>query len=735
MVPERLFTNSFAYRTRMGVFGNNKLFRPGRGTALQLVEGVAKAVAQERLWGISVGIAPTMTWLSEAARLVSSIPGNNVNILSQSVGKAVEGAWTTEVSPLAVKEAGAIATLLNHHEQRTQFGGITPELNLRIAAALQNGLDVILCIGEPKQHPGKTQAEIYEQQLMEALGSLTPETVNGHLLVALEPGSLIGEEIDTLPVGFIEDGVNAIYRVLQQRLPQMADLPFIYGGGVTAANVEGLIQHFKNNEKFMGTLPGTASSEIEGFVEIARKAHRLVVPEEQAKAFIDLKIDEQPASGVAVAELKRSALPTFAITKPEFSRTQSVEEIAQVMMDRPVRVGLLGFGEVARAAVEMAAVLGLPVDISWVANRSLSDSDAYGRASKLEFLRSIGEVEQSTGPLGPLFTLSGKGLRTQRYHYLDMKKESVKVAAEHFRGQSDIVMISASQLMKDRSTIDPFLSAGSQLVMLTSMSPVDDVTVVPGVNDPSFSPGTHRIMALGSCTGNGATTVAAAVESFYGRNSIKGGFIVTPHSVTPSQNLTAKGLDPKTETSINNTIRTKTGLSDIFAKDGFFPAAAATMAAVSYRVPTEYASALENFLIVEGAKPGDEKKLRDHFIAESKGARFAGMLRALPTTRGTRYNMGPHMVEIYNDSVKIFPMAVADRTSSILEVLASSIGSGIAADSKEAQGILALQALLGGDLGIVQIGASFGNVPGYAANVIRGALFHGLKLRQAGLLA
>lgn len=740
MAEKTAYVKGLTGSNRFMVAGNHKLFLPGRAQTREVVGAVARGVVKEKLFGVAVGIAPAGTWLADAAETASGVSGNTVVLISQTVGEAPDGAWTTAVSPLSVREAGARVTLLNHAEQRNMFGGITPNLNLRIMAAVRQGLDVILCIGEPKQHAGVSVEAIYEAQLMAALRGVPAENVLGRVVLALEPGQLIGEEIATLPVREIEAGVKIMFDVLTRKFPQLTGLPYIYGGGVSSDNVEGLLHHFRADERFVGTLPGTASKDAEEFLGVIRNTHRIVVSESVAKSFFAQVLPEAVSAEPARITVVGPALDRGAAAetqKPVFGRTQSLAEIAAAMQDRPVRIGLMGFGEVGRAAIEAAAGLDFPVDVVGVCNRDLSTTDAEGRAWKFEFLPGWAEFRAENGAQGARFVISGRGIRTQAYSFLSVSGKDITPAAEFFAGlRADAVVISASQLMNDRSTVDPFLAHGAKLVMLTSMSAVDHLTCVPGVNDDTFQPGTHRIMALGSCTGNAETTLAAAMEGFFGAGSIKGALVVTPHSVTPSQVLTAKGMDAKAETAMGNVVRTATGLSKLFAKPGFFPAAAGSLAAVSYRVPSEFTSALETYFIIEGARPGQENELRNYLREAARSARFAGMLLALDRTRGTRYsrNTFSHMVEVYLDSIKVMPIATADATRRMVDALVASIGKGILPESEEARLALQLQAQFGNDLGIIQVGATFGNVPGYAGNIIRGALFHGYKMRQAGLL-
>ena len=67
---------------------------------------------------------------------------------AQNVHYAAEGAFTGEVAPIMLKEAGCRYTLVGHSERRHGLGETDDFLNRKAKAALEAGLSVIFCIGE-----------------------------------------------------------------------------------------------------------------------------------------------------------------------------------------------------------------------------------------------------------------------------------------------------------------------------------------------------------------------------------------------------------------------------------------------------------------------------------------------------------------------------------------------------------------------------------------------------------
>ncbi len=61
---------------------------------------------------------------------------------------AAEGAFTGEVSPPMLVEAGCRAVIIAHSERRQFFGETDETANRKVKAALAAGLTPILCVGE-----------------------------------------------------------------------------------------------------------------------------------------------------------------------------------------------------------------------------------------------------------------------------------------------------------------------------------------------------------------------------------------------------------------------------------------------------------------------------------------------------------------------------------------------------------------------------------------------------------
>ena len=90
-------------------------------------------------------ISPPFTSLYAVAELIK---GTGVKLSAQDVFYEEKGAFTGEVSPLMLKDAGCEYVIIGHSERRQHFNESDEVVNRKVRASQKNGLMVILCIGE-----------------------------------------------------------------------------------------------------------------------------------------------------------------------------------------------------------------------------------------------------------------------------------------------------------------------------------------------------------------------------------------------------------------------------------------------------------------------------------------------------------------------------------------------------------------------------------------------------------
>jgi len=215
-----------------------------------------------------VVLIPPFTSLAAVAGIVKDSP---VRLGGQNCHWEDKGAFTGEISPLMLKEAGCRYVLAGHSERRQYFGETDATVNRRLRAALRHGLTPVFCLGETlaEREQGRTEARIVEQ-LEGGLNGLTGEEF-GRIVVAYEPVWAIGTGQTATP-GQAEE----VHSLLRDRLAKKyGQAPsgcaiILYGGSVKPDSAFSLYQE-KNIDGF---LVGGASLEAGSFTAIIKESIR-----------------------------------------------------------------------------------------------------------------------------------------------------------------------------------------------------------------------------------------------------------------------------------------------------------------------------------------------------------------------------------------------------------------------------------------------------------------------------
>jgi triosephosphate isomerase (TIM) len=217
--------------------------------------------------GVEVAICAPFTDLKATA---DSARGSRVGIYAQNMHSELEGAFTGEVSPAMLTEAGVVGVVLGHSERREQFGETDRALTLKVPAALRAGLTPILCVGESEdeREQGDTDRKL-RQQVKEDLAGVANERLAA-VVIAYEPIWAIG----TGRVASAEQAQEAIAFIralVGDRDKEAAkDVRILYGGSVTPENASELL----GLADVDGALVGGASLHAESFAAIVTAAAR-----------------------------------------------------------------------------------------------------------------------------------------------------------------------------------------------------------------------------------------------------------------------------------------------------------------------------------------------------------------------------------------------------------------------------------------------------------------------------
>src|SRR5258708_36406980 len=184
-------------------------------------------------------IAPPFTAISAA---IEAAADSKVAIAGQDVYWEKEGAFTGEVSPNMLVEAGCRYVIIGHSERRQFFGDTDETVAKKTKAALAAGLTPIVCVGEmlADREAGRTE-NICRRRLHGSGGAVTPEEFS-RILIAYEPVWAIGPGRTATP-----DVAAAVHRVIRHSAVKQfsaghaSKLRILFGGGVKTDNFTGLM--------------------------------------------------------------------------------------------------------------------------------------------------------------------------------------------------------------------------------------------------------------------------------------------------------------------------------------------------------------------------------------------------------------------------------------------------------------------------------------------------------------
>lgn len=245
------------------IAGNWKLFKT-IADATAMVSELKSLVAGTS--GVEIVVAPVFTALSRVAEALS---GSNVRLSAQDCFWEEEGAFTGEVAPKLLVDAGCSHVIIGHSERRQYFGETDETVNKKSKAAVAAGLSAIVCVGETlAERESDRTFSVIETQLKGSLAGFSADML-AQTIIAYEPVWAIGTGKTASDAQAQE--VHAFIRALISKLfgQTSADsIRVLYGGSVKPDNVKGLM----GQPDIDGALVGGASLKADSFAAIANFA-------------------------------------------------------------------------------------------------------------------------------------------------------------------------------------------------------------------------------------------------------------------------------------------------------------------------------------------------------------------------------------------------------------------------------------------------------------------------------
>ncbi|MEI6306090.1 MAG: triose-phosphate isomerase [Deltaproteobacteria bacterium] len=241
------------------IAGNWKLFK-SIAEATAMVNALKPLVAANN--GVEIVVAPVFTALSSVSNALS---GSNIHLAAQDCYWEEEGAFTGEVAPKLLKDAGCSHVIIGHSERRQYFGETDSTVDKKVKAVYAAGLTAIVCVGETlaEREADKTFAVI-EAQIKGGLEGVPAESLQ-QMVIAYEPVWAIGTGKTASDSQAQE--VHAFIRDLVAKLfgqPAANNMRILYGGSVKPDNVNGLM----SQRDIDGALVGGASLKADSFAAI-----------------------------------------------------------------------------------------------------------------------------------------------------------------------------------------------------------------------------------------------------------------------------------------------------------------------------------------------------------------------------------------------------------------------------------------------------------------------------------
>lgn len=205
----------------------------------QIVGHLAKADLDTNTEAI---IAPTSLYIFQAQSILAAAGNTHIQVAAQNVYHEKPGAHTGEISVEQLKQDGIHWAILGHSERR-QAGESDELVAKKTKAALEGGVNVILCIGESadERRDGKTE-EVCARQLQAVVDAGVKDWSN--IVIAYEPIWAIGAK--ALRAATPEEAQET-HAALRKWLAGAGlegnaaeNTRILYGGSVTAENCKNL---------------------------------------------------------------------------------------------------------------------------------------------------------------------------------------------------------------------------------------------------------------------------------------------------------------------------------------------------------------------------------------------------------------------------------------------------------------------------------------------------------------
>ena len=247
---------------RKPIIAGNWKMNKNVGEALELVKDLRFRLADVN--DVEIVVCPPFTALHAVYQFLK---GSNIKVGAQNCYTEKKGAFTGEISPVMLKDAGCAYVILGHSERRQIFKESDEFINKKIKAVMGEDLLPIVCVGETLEEREKNVTkDVIKKQVTGCLKGFNEDEVV-RMVIAYEPVWAIGTGKVATPAQaeevhkFIRDLLAKLYN---ERTAQSVRIQ--YGGSVKPDNISMLMAETDID----GALVGGASLEAESFLKLVK---------------------------------------------------------------------------------------------------------------------------------------------------------------------------------------------------------------------------------------------------------------------------------------------------------------------------------------------------------------------------------------------------------------------------------------------------------------------------------
>ena len=169
--------------------------------------------------------------------VVEACKGSNIEVGAENMYFEESGAYTGEISPAMLTDAGVKYVVLGHSERREYFAETNETVNKKVLKAFEHGLTPIMCCGETlEQREQGVTMDFIRQQVKVGFQNVTADQAKT-AVIAYEPIWAIGTG-ETATADQAEEVCGAIRQCIREIYDEATAeaIRIQYGGSVNAGN-------------------------------------------------------------------------------------------------------------------------------------------------------------------------------------------------------------------------------------------------------------------------------------------------------------------------------------------------------------------------------------------------------------------------------------------------------------------------------------------------------------------